>query len=95
MPTSGSSVLELLPRPKVKPTPDMSENPDEAEENDPDGPARAKGKVNNAEYLRRRQEWVNMKLGMEPGRPYDPHVRQQAVAQMKAQEKKLEADHSL
>ena len=81
-----------LPAAKKKPTPDMTENPDEAEENDPDRPARVQGKVNQAEYLRQRQEWVNSKLGMEPGMPYDPMIRQEGIKQMRAQEKKIQED---
>ena len=77
---------------KVKPTPDLNADPDAAEENDPDRPRQVKGLVNNAEYLRRRQEYINMKLGMELDRPYDPNIREQAVRQMSAQEAQLSAD---
>ena len=37
-----------------------------------------KGLVNHAEYLRRRQEWVNMKMGFERGKPFDPMARARA-----------------
>ncbi len=76
-------------KPKVKPTPDIELEPDEANEKDPDRPPFAQGLVNHAEYLRRRQEWVNMKMGFEPGKPFDPMARARAVAQMKAQEDSL------
>lgn len=79
-------------KPKVKPTPDIEADADEANENDPDRPNFAKGVVNHAEYLRRRQEWVNYKLGMEPGKPYDPMIRQESLKTMKLQEAKLQAD---
>lgn len=79
-------------KPKVKPTPDIEAEADEANENDPDRPNFAKGLVNHAEYLRRRQEWVNYKLGMDPGKPYDPRIRQESLKQMKFQEASLEAD---
>ncbi len=77
---------------KVKPTPDISTEPSEAEENDPDRPARSHGLINDAEYLRRRQEYINTKLGMEPGKPYDPTIREQSVRQMAAQETRLKDD---
>jgi hypothetical protein len=79
-------------KPKVKPTPDIELEPDEANENDPDRPPFAQGLVNHAEYLRRRQEWVNMKMGMERGKPFDPMARSRAIAQMKAQEESLEGN---
>ena len=79
-------------KPRVKPTPDIELEPDEANENDPDRPPFAQGLVNHAEYLRRRQEWVNMKMGFEPGRPFDPMARSRAIDQMKAQEASLEAN---
>ena len=74
---------------KAKPTPDIADEPEEANENDPDRPDFAKGLVNQAEYLRRRQEWVNMKMGIEPGKPFDPMARVRAVQQMKEQEARL------
>lgn len=76
-------------KPKVKPTPNIEVGPDEANENDPDRPAFAQGLVNQAEYMRRRQEWVNYKLGMDPGKPYDPNIRQQSLKQMARQEESL------
>lgn len=79
-------------KPKVKPTPDIEVDPDEANENDPDRPNFAQGMVNHAEYIRRRQEWVNYKLGMDPGKPYDPTIRQEGLKQMKLQEAKMQAD---
>jgi len=79
-------------KPKVKPTPDIEADADEANENDPDRPNFAKGVVNHAEYLRRRQEWVNYKLGMDPGKPYDPMIRQASLKQMKLQETKLKTE---
>ncbi len=79
-------------RVKPRPTPDIEAEPDEANENDADRPPFAQGVVNSAEYLRRRQEYVNMKLGMEAGKPYDPNIRQQSITQMKTQEAKMRAD---
>lgn len=80
---------KLKQRAKAKPTPDVNDEPDEANENDPDRPPFAQGVVNDAEYLRRRQEFVNSKLGMGPGQPYDPNLREQAITQMNAAETKL------
>src|SRR6185437_4885935 len=80
------------PAPTPTPTPDLGEDPDEANENDPDRPQFSQGIVNQAEYMRRRDEWVNIKLGMEPGKPYDPSIRENAVMEMKAQEEKMQED---
>jgi len=90
--SAGDSQSKEIVKPKVKPTPDIEEDADEANENDPDRPPFAKGIVNSAEYLRRRQEWVNYKLGMDPGKPYDPNIRQESLKQMKAQEEKIQDD---
>lgn len=91
-PEAGDRTQVKRPRSKVKPTPDIEVEPDEANENDPDRPTFAKGFVNHAEYMRRRQEWVNLKLGIEPGRVYDPTVRQKAIFQMKEQEARIKED---
>lgn len=58
----------------------------EVEADDPDLPRQLRGKINEEEYLRARTEYFMTKLGMEPGKPYSPALREQAVKQMKAQE---------
>jgi len=62
------------------------------EENDPDFPRSMKGKISEDEYIRLRNEYVQMRLGMTPGQPYDPMVRVQAVQNMERQEAKLRED---
>src|SRR4051812_29115809 len=61
------------------------------EENDDDLPANMRGRINRQEYLTARQEWVNERLGMTPGVPYDPSLRLEAIKQMAAQKEDLRA----
>jgi hypothetical protein len=74
------------PAPTPTPTPDIGDEPDEYNENDPDRPAFARGVTNHAEYQRRRQEWVNMKMGVQPGVHFDPMARSRALKEMREQE---------
>src|ERR1700730_17185854 len=86
----GQENKEPVP-PEVLPTPDINADPNEPSENDADRPPFANGLVNHAEYLRRRQEWVSWKVGMEPGKPYNPEIRQAAIRQMTQQEATIES----
>jgi hypothetical protein len=51
------------------------------------------GQIDRAEYLRLRSEYIGRKRGIEPGRPFDPEMRNRAIQQMDRQEKdrKLES----
>jgi hypothetical protein len=51
------------------------------------------GQVDREEYLRLRSEYIGRKRGIEPGRPFDPEMRNRAIQQMDRQEKnrKLES----
>src|SRR5438093_1996419 len=61
------------------------------EDNDPDSLPFLRGKMNSAEYLAKRQEWVNMKLGMTPGITYDPTIRVRAIEAMECKQYHLRA----
>jgi len=58
----------------------------DGDENDPDLPAFMAGKVNKADYLRRRAEHVNKLRGIHPGKPVDPGARGRAIREMNRQE---------
>jgi len=49
-------------------SPEIVEDP---EADDDDIPEFMHGRIDREEYLSKRQEWVNMKLGMTPGETYD------------------------
>src|SRR5882762_6134113 len=44
-------------------------------------------RINRDEYLRRRDEYIGRKRGIEPGRPFNPEMRTRAIEQMDRQEK--------
>jgi len=43
-------------------------------------------RIDRDEYLRRRDEYIGRKRGIEPGRPFDPEMRSRAIDQMDRQE---------
>src|SRR5258707_1277701 len=57
------------------------------EQDDPDLPSKFRGKIDKEAYLRARDEFVALKRGMEPNRPFDPLARGRAISQMERQEK--------
>lgn len=61
------------------------------ETNDPDFRPLLQGKIDSEEYIEKRQEWVNVKLGMTPGETYDPMIRVRAVDTMEREESELRA----
>ena len=69
-------------------SPEVVEDP---EADDDDIPESMHGKMDREDYLNRRQEWVNMKLGMTPGLTYDPMIRSRAIEQMESQRAELRA----
>src|SRR5204862_1916287 len=50
-------------------------------------------RIDREEYLRARDEYIARKRGVEPGRPFNPELRSQAIDQMERQEngRKLES----
>jgi hypothetical protein len=67
----------------------LSRKPSEAKENDPDLPAFQRGKVNFEAYLLKRQEHINLLLGVAEDGTYDPMLRVKAIGQMSQQEARL------
>src|SRR6266404_4188904 len=59
----------------------------DGDDSDPDLPRFAHGRIDEATYLRIRDEFIALKRGIEPGRPSDPEARSRAIAQMEQQEK--------
>ena len=45
------------------------------------------GRIDREEYLRERDEYIARKRGIEPGRPFNPELRSNAIDQMERQEK--------
>lgn len=52
------------------------------EENDPDLPKGHRGNINEAAYLRLRDEYIARLRGIEPGHPFDQGARARAIRQM-------------
>src|SRR5260370_39621029 len=48
---------------------------DGEEDEDPDLPSKFHGRVDKQTYLRMRDEFIALKRGIEPGRPFDPEAR--------------------
>src|ERR1043166_4852522 len=59
------------------------------EADDPDMPAKFHAEIDEATYLRLRNEYVAMRRGIDPDRPFDPRMRGQAIEQMENQEREL------
>lgn len=83
--------------PAQKPVParkdrSVSRKPGETKEDNPDLPYAQNGKVNFEAYLVKRQEHINMLLGMPEDGTYDPMLRVKAIKQMEQQEAKLRRD---
>ena len=55
---------------------------------DPDRSGKFPSNIDEATYLQMRDEYVALRRGIEPGRPFDPQARGKAVDQLERQEKK-------
>src|ERR1700746_702634 len=55
-------------------------------ESDPDVPAQFSSRVNKADYLQRRAEWVALRRGIQRGKRFDPSARGRALRQLNRQE---------
>ncbi len=61
---------------------------DDANDDDADlGKWGSRSNIDREEYLRLRDEYIGRKRGIEPGRPFDPSMRAQAIDRMDRQEK--------
>src|SRR4029077_14857077 len=55
------------------------------QDSDPDRPAFCRGSIDDGEYLRLREAQIARMRGFEPGKPFYPTARSQAIAQMNSQ----------
>src|SRR5258706_174880 len=65
----------------------------EDEDSDPDL-GKFQSAVDRDKYLRMRDEFIALKRGIEPGRPFDPGARGRAIEQMQGQEEQLSGKNS-
>ncbi|HEV2801619.1 MAG TPA: hypothetical protein VGW12_14030 [Pyrinomonadaceae bacterium] len=79
----------------VKKDRSIARRPDEAKEDNPDLPPGMNGKINFEAYLMKRQEHINMLLGIAEDGSYDPMLRVKAIHAMAEQEVKLKEDAKL
>src|SRR6266550_817492 len=49
-------------------------------------------RIDREEYLRLRDEYIGLKRGIEPGRPFNPEMRSRAIEQMDRQERGRKID---
>ena len=63
-------------------------------EDDPDLPEFMRGKTNDADYLRMREEHILRLRGFERGKPFDPYARSRAIRLMEGQKQRLAAAFS-
>src|SRR6267142_219248 len=100
---SGSSAKPKDPtgRPRVQSyRPEQNESnteaqsPDADDEQDPDLPPGTRGSIDKETYLRMRDDYIALRRGIEPGRPFDPRARGRAIEQMEDQELELSGKNS-
>ncbi|HXI24439.1 MAG TPA: hypothetical protein VNG71_11300, partial [Pyrinomonadaceae bacterium] len=85
----GSSAANNAGRRTPVPVPDSEPNQifaDEDQDVDADLGKHA-GRIDREEYLRARDEYLARKRGIEPGMPFNPELRSEAIDQMERQEK--------
>lgn len=61
-------------------------------ENEPDLPGfldKAKGTISKEDFMSRRAEYIGLKRGIEKDKPYDPKIRQQAIAELEKRQEKI------
>lgn len=63
----------------------LAQQPDGEDGADPDRPVHLAGRFDDAEYLRRRDEFIALLRGVDPARPADPESRIRAIALADAQ----------
>jgi uncharacterized repeat protein (TIGR01451 family) len=82
-----SLLLIFLATPNLAQT--DNSNPNSAsppKEQDPDLPEFMRGKINDANYLRMREQFILQLRGIEPGKPFDPFARSRAIQMMQLQQ---------
>jgi hypothetical protein len=66
----------------------------EDEDSDPDL-GKFQSTIDRDKYLRMRDEFIALKRGIEPGRPFDPRARGRAIEQMQGQESEASGKNSI
>src|SRR6266851_8750459 len=64
---------------------------DSEDDSDPDMPPGTRGSIDKETYLRMRDEYIALRRGIEPGRPFDPEARGRAIEKMEEQQNQLES----
>src|SRR5260370_26415182 len=64
---------------------------DSGDDSDPDMPPGMRGSIDKETYLRMRDEYIALRRGIEPGRPFDPEARGRAIEKMEEQEHELQS----
>src|SRR5258708_18337700 len=59
---------------------------DAEDDSDPDMPPGMRVSIDKETYLRMRDEYIALRRGIEPGRPFDPEARGRAIEKMEEQE---------
>src|SRR5712692_5326286 len=67
---------------------------DSEDDSDPDMPPGTRGSIDKETYLRMRDEYIALRRGIEPGRPFDPAARGRAIEQMEQRESELSGKNS-
>src|SRR5216683_2565982 len=64
---------------------------DAEDDSDSDMPPGMRGSIDKETYLRMRDEYIALRRGIEPGRPFDPEARGRAIEKMEEQEHELQS----
>src|SRR6266480_3598734 len=93
-PTPGTSKGSDNEAKEIKNRQAGQDEPGEEDGNDPDMPPGMRGSIDKETYLRMRDEYVALRRGIEPGRPFDPQARGRAIEKMEEQQRQLESGSS-
>src|SRR5437588_5884087 len=97
--SSASRAARKLQSDQTTTSPQTASGDQDEQENDADLPADLHGLdpadlhgLDKESYLRRRDEYVGLRRGIEAGRPFDPEARGRAIEQMERQEQNLQLE---
>src|ERR1700730_7077544 len=62
-----------------------AQSQDADDEQDPDLPPGTRGSIDKQTYLRMRDQYIALRRGVEPGRPFDLRARGRAIEQMEGE----------
>ena len=71
--------------------PNKTGTQDSEDDSDPDMPPGTRGSIDKETYLRMRDEYIALRRGIEPSRPFDPEARGRAIEKMEEQEHELQS----